>query len=129
VNAYDNPYASADLHAFDVAFGLPDPSLTVYNRGAAAGSAVGTGWDHEIDLDLQWAHAVAPGASIALVEAADDQIMSLMAAVDFAVNTLSADVVSMSWGTQGEYAGQSGFNSHYAWPQSSAGRPSGGCRS
>jgi Repeat of unknown function (DUF346) len=103
VDAFDDPNAASDLHAFDAAFGLPDPAFQVSNLGAAAGSAINNGWDHEIDLDVQWAHAMAPGAGIALVEVADSNIATLIGGVVFAVNTLGADVVSMSWGTAGEF--------------------------
>ncbi len=30
------------------------------------------GWSGEISLDVQWAHAIAPGANIVLVEAKSD---------------------------------------------------------
>jgi hypothetical protein len=109
VDALDNPNAGADLRAFDAAFGLPDPVFNVYNLGATPGSAVNNVWDHEIDLDVQWAHAAAPGASIALVEVADTSVASLIGGVNYAVNTLAADVVSMSWGSA-EFTGETGFD-------------------
>lgn len=113
VDAFDNPYAAGDVRAFDSAFGLRDPVFNVYNLGAVAGSAAASGWDHEIDLDVEWVHAAAPGASIALVETPNDQLPSLLLGVDYAVNTLGADVVSMSWGIQGEFAGESAYDTHF----------------
>src|SRR5207253_7926600 len=114
VDAFDNPYAAGDLHSFDVGFGLVDPAFNVYNLGAAGGSALGTGWDGEIDLDVEWAHAAAPGAAIALVEVATDQQLSaFLGGVAYAVNSLGADVVSMSWGSQGELTGETAYDANF----------------
>jgi Repeat of unknown function (DUF346) len=109
VDAFDNPTAATDLHAFDTAFGLPDPSFQVVNH-ALPGSASNTGWDHEIDLDVEWAHAAAPGAAIVLVEVAQSDVATLVAGVVEAVNTLGADVVSMSWGTANEFTGETALD-------------------
>jgi hypothetical protein len=122
VDSLDNPYAAADLKAFDAGFGLPDPAFQVVNLGAAPGSAINTSWDHEIDLDVQWAHAAAPGASIALVEVADTNISTLIQGVVYAVNVLGADVVSMSWGTAGEFAGETALDASLP-PTSPTGKP------
>jgi hypothetical protein len=122
VDALDNPNAAADLRAFDAGFGLPDPSFQVSNLGAVPGSSFNNNWDHEIDLDVQWAHAAAPGASIALVEVADSNISTLIAGVVYSVNVLGADVVSMSWGTAGEFAGETGLDASLP-PSSPSGKP------
>jgi hypothetical protein len=118
IAAFDNPSVQADLHAFDIAFGLPDPAFQIVNMGPP-NTATGTGWDTEIDLDVEWAHAAAPGAAITLVEAATDHLNStqnpqvgLLAAVDYAVQVAHADVVSMSWGT-GEFSTETGFDTHF----------------
>ncbi len=59
VNAYDDPKIQADLHTFDQAFGLPDPTFTKATpQGTPAGGH--SDWDGEMDLDVEWAHAVAP---------------------------------------------------------------------
>ena len=79
VDAYHAPTIQSDLHAFDVAFGLPDPPsfVQVAQDGstnfpsvdpAGAGAASGT-WELEEALDVEWVHALAPGANILLVEA------------------------------------------------------------
>ena len=74
VDAYDDPTIQSDLQAFDQAYGLVDPpSLTVMSQ---TGSTTGLpptdpakGWELEESLDVEWAHALAPGAKIVLVEA------------------------------------------------------------
>ncbi len=102
VDVNDQPNIASDLHGFDASFGLPDPpsfvKYTPFGR-----PPVDQGWGTEITLDVEWAHAAAPGASIALVEVPTGQISNprsgndLIAGVDFAVRSLDADVVSMSW--------------------------------
>ncbi|HEY4866996.1 MAG TPA: hypothetical protein VIK45_15935, partial [Candidatus Dormibacteraeota bacterium] len=114
IAAFDNPNVGADLHAFDAAFGLPDPAFQVVNMGPP-NTATGTTWDTEIDMDVEWAHAAAPGAAITLVEAATDFLSStttqagLLAAVDYAVQVVHADVISMSWGI-GEFTAETGLD-------------------
>jgi Repeat of unknown function (DUF346) len=116
IDAFDNPNAQGNLHAFDTAFGLPDPAFQVVNLGAASGSALGTSWEQEIDLDVQWAHAAAPGAAITLVEAPNDLLdpnhASLLTAVQYAVNVAGADVVSMSWDS-GEFSGETALDATF----------------
>ena len=125
VAAFDNPTAASDLHSFDAALGLPDPAFQVYNLGAS-GTAVNTAWEQEINLDIEWAHAAAPGAAIALVEAPTAQLdstsASLLAAVDYAVNVVGADVVSMSWGGA-EFTGEAGFDTHFPSTATQTGKP------
>ena len=70
-----NPYLSAEVHAFDAANGLPDPVLTQVNL---AGGQIDDGWAQEEALDVEWAHAIAPGASFLVVEAASDRVSDLM---------------------------------------------------
>ena len=46
--------------------------------------AANQSWGLEISLDVEWAHAIAPGANILLVEANTQQLSDLMAAVNYA---------------------------------------------
>ena len=85
VDAYDDPNIAGDLHQFDVQFGLPDPVLTKVNEnGGNSLPAANAGWATEIALDVEWAHAIAPGANILLVEAANSSLDNLMAAINYA---------------------------------------------
>src|SRR5438067_326806 len=60
---------------------------------------------------LAWAHAIAPGANILLVEASSSALGNLLAAVDYAKT--HADYVSMSWGTD-EYSGEKNLDHHFS---------------
>jgi hypothetical protein len=56
------------------------------------------GWAKETSLDVEWAHAVAPGAHIILIEAASDSIQDLLDADVYAANLPGVVAVSDSWG-------------------------------
>ena len=72
VDAYNDPNIQTDLNTFDTQFGLPATTVTRYNENGGqsfpASDSTG-GWELEESLDVEWAHAVAPGANIILVEA------------------------------------------------------------
>ena len=116
VDAYDDPSAESDLRAFSSQYGLP-PCTTangcfqkVNQRGGAAYPRTDPGWALEISLDVEWAHAIAPGAKILLVEADSNSFANLFAAEDFA--KAHAQYVSNSWGGS-EFSGESGYDSHF----------------
>ncbi len=111
VDAYDDPKIANDLHQFDVNFGLSDPTFTKVNQsGGSTLPAANGGWSQEIALDVEWAHAIAPGASILLVEANDNSLSNLFAGVQYAAS--HANVVSMSWGG-GEFSGENTYDTTF----------------
>jgi subtilase family serine protease len=97
---YDDPNIANDLHAFDQYFGLFDPpSFTKVNQtGGSTLPATNDDWATEIALDVEWSHAVAPGANILLVEANSNSYSDLMTAVNYASHQSGVIAVSMSWG-------------------------------
>jgi len=135
VDVDDQPSVQADLHSFDSALGLPDPPSFTKHRPFGPVPVDG-GWAMEITLDVEWAHAAAPGAAIALVEVPTGSISNprgssdLLAGVAYAVDTLGADVVSMSWtmpesvtvGVFGQ-GGTTALNAQAFPPANAAGRP------
>jgi subtilase family serine protease len=74
VDPFGSPTIQADLSVFDRQFGLPDPpSLRIIQPAGPVppfdptnGDMVG--WAGETTLDVEWAHSIAPGANILLVE-------------------------------------------------------------
>jgi hypothetical protein len=100
VDAFDDPNIAADLAVFDQNFNLPaPPSFAKLDQyGGTNYPAVDSGWDLEISLDVEWAHAIAPQANIVLVESASNQFSDMLTAVDFARRMAGVSVVSMSWG-------------------------------
>ncbi len=117
IEMYHDPNLQSDLHTFDQAYNLPDPSLNVINQ---AGDATDTGWGEEESLDVEWAHAIAPGASIVVVEAAPATtttaaLQNLMTAVQTASQTPGVTVVSMSWGFN-EFPGETQYDANFTTP-------------
>ena len=112
VVASHNPNLSQELQTFDAAYGLSDPSLTQVNL---AGGSTDDGWAQEEALDVEWAHSMAPGASIVAVEARSASIGDLLAAVNVARQMPGVSVVSMSWGG-GEFRGQTGYDGYFTTP-------------
>jgi subtilase family serine protease len=74
VDSFGSPTIRNDLKVFDKTFGLPDPpKLTVIQPAGKVppydpDNPDMVGWAGETTLDVEWAHVIAPGASIALVE-------------------------------------------------------------
>ena len=66
-------------------------------------------------LDVEWAHAIAPEATILLVEASSASFSDLLAAVKYAANYTGVSVVSMSWGTD-EFNGETSYDSYFTTP-------------
>jgi subtilase family serine protease len=55
---------TTDLNDFDSAYGLPSATVTYVGSGATSCSSSNGDWYEETDLDIQWAHTMAPGAPI-----------------------------------------------------------------
>jgi hypothetical protein len=111
VDAYDYPTASSDLDEFSQTFSLPRPCPPTGGSGCfnfsvvyASGSkpSLNCGWAQEAALDIEWAHAMAPHATIVLVEANSNSNSDLFTGVQVASGIVSGSggkgEVSMSWG-------------------------------
>ncbi len=87
VDAYNDPNIVSDLQAFDSQFNLPACNLVqVGQKGGTtlpgpAPTGVSSSWGLEISLDVEWAHVVAPDATIVLVEANSNSSSDLYTAV------------------------------------------------
>lgn len=116
VDAYDLPTAENDLNVFSAKFGLPACTTAngcfkkVNQNGGSRLPKYNAGWGLEIALDIEWAHAIAPGAKILLVEASSNSFTNLLAAEDYA--GAHANYVSNSWGGN-EFSGERSYDSHF----------------
>jgi subtilase family serine protease len=130
VDAYGSDTIAHDLHVYDQAFGLPPmcgeegvtcaPGMPTFSRLALQGvpatkappsTSSGTGledksaWALETSLDVETAHAIAPGANILLVTTPTAETLGvqgfpqMMAAEDYVVKHHLADVISQSFGS------------------------------
>src|SRR2546426_5437522 len=107
VDAYGNANIQNDLDTFCAHFGLSSATVQVVGNNTGGDP----GWAMETALDVEWAHAIAPGATIILSVASSSQITDLMNAVDVAVNA-GATAVSMSWGAT-EFSGMPYYDGHF----------------
>ena len=125
VDGYNDPNAASDLNKFSSQYGLPSectggatpPSCFVFSQvnqtGGSSLPATNASWDLEISLDIEWAHAIAPAASILLVEATSNSLANLLAAETYA--GMHASYVSNSWGSS-EFSGEASFDSYFTQP-------------
>jgi subtilase family serine protease len=107
VDAYDDPYAQHDITTYSKQFGLPLPCTKKRTTGCFSFQAVhpfglggintdGQDWTLEQSLDVDMVHAMAPQASIVLVEARNSNA-GLYRALGYAAG-LHPAVLSLSWG-------------------------------
>lgn len=107
----------ADLNVMSQYYGLPTLQTCPASSGPCfkqidlSNGSTGSGssdWGTEVALDLQSAHAVAPGANLILVTAASQNADDLVTAIDLAATQDGVTVVSMSFG--GTFDDTSGFD-------------------
>ncbi|GCE02730.1 S53 family peptidase [Dictyobacter aurantiacus] len=102
IGFFQSPHLFTDVHIFDQLFGLPDPHLTIFaplglmpldrsNRSQLLAA-------QEINLDVEWAHAIAPDAKINLVLSKSAGIEDLYATTRFAIQHNLGDVLTQSFG-------------------------------
>ncbi len=134
VDAYAYPTVGDDTAQFCRDFGLKMPTvlnnpsrgslqspappgtfiLGVYQMSPNLALPADNGWQTEQALDVQWAHAIAPDATILLVQTVSDALADLLAGVDQAV-ALGATIVSMSFGGS-EFPSETFFDQHFNNP-------------
>ena len=117
VDAYDHPNIADSLSTYSSTFGLPQASFgVVFASGTRPAQDPTGGWEQEEAIDVEMAHALAPGARIVLVEAASPS--DLFTAVDVASNLVAqagGGEVSMSFSSS-EYAGMQALDVHFHKP-------------
>jgi subtilase family serine protease len=108
VDAFGSPTIANDVSKFDSQFGLPSLNLTIDQFGTIPpfdptnGTMVS--WAEETSLDVEYAHAIAPGAKIVLAETpvAEEEGTSgfpqMMDAEQSLINHGIGDVISQSFG-------------------------------
>ncbi|HEY5312841.1 MAG TPA: pre-peptidase C-terminal domain-containing protein, partial [Pirellulales bacterium] len=124
IDAYNDPDITNDLATFDTAMGLPaPPSFTVVSQTGSTTSLPTndtTGWAVEESLDVEWAHTMAPGANIMLVEGNSNSFSDLETAITYAESVPGVAVISMSYGS-GEQSTEASGDSLYTTPNGHSG--------
>ncbi len=110
-----DPTLAADLKTFDRYFGIPNPpSFQVVDQNGVTTqnlSIVG-----EASLDVEWAHAIAPGASIVVYNAAYEpnnptaSVQNLLLAMQQASKLPGVSVVTLSYGITESSLAAAGLN-------------------
>jgi hypothetical protein len=114
VDAFYDPNIQKDLATFDSAYKLAaPPSFTQVQMNGV--TEKNQGWGGETSLDVEWAHAVAPGASILLVETPSASLSDLLKGVSYAASQPGVVAVSMSWGGF-EFKGETADDSVFQTP-------------
>jgi subtilase family serine protease len=103
IDAFDDPYLQSNFDTFNSYYGLPAQTITQVDPGGATG--YNTGWAEEEQLDVDWAHAIAPGAQIVMVHGKSNSDQDLIAAANYAINNNLGDVISMSFGESDQCLG------------------------
>jgi subtilase family serine protease len=108
VDSFGSPTVRRDLRVFDAAAGLPaPPSLRVIQPAGKVAPYRPTsnleGWAGETDLDVEYAHAMAPGARILLVETPTSEnegttgFPAIVRAEEYVINHHLGGVISQSF--------------------------------
>ena len=129
VDAYQSPNIATELNTFDSFYGLPglnglgnpdDPSLGTFTQVAPDGLTPFNssddnmiGWAEEITLDVEWAHAIAPGANITLVLSSSNDDAAILSATQYAVDNRLGDVISQSFGEDERCMDQSALDQQH----------------
>jgi subtilase family serine protease len=110
VDSFGSPTIKNDLRTFDQAFRIPaPPSLKIIQPVGRVprfnpSSADMIGWAGETTLDVEYAHTIAPGASILLVETpvseteGDTGFPQVVAAENYVIKHHLGDVITQSFG-------------------------------
>ncbi len=102
IDAFGNPTMAGDLHNFDTVMGLPDTDFSVIAPFGTDPFDVTDpnqfGWSIETALDVEWAHAIAPGAKIVLAVARSNNDTDIFNVQKYVVDHNVGDVLSQSFG-------------------------------
>jgi subtilase family serine protease len=98
-DAYGSIPVQSDLATFSAVMGLPPADLTVIGTATESpySGDANAGWADETTLDVEWVHAIAPGAKILLVVAPSNSFDDLFAAIATAAAQPGVVAVSNSW--------------------------------
>ncbi len=109
IDSFGSPTIASDLKTFDAGYGLPDPpSLKVLSPLGTVpfdpNNADMVIWAFETTLDVEWAHAIAPGANIVLLTSPISETEGVQGMPEFlflekyALDHHLGKIISQSWG-------------------------------
>jgi subtilase family serine protease len=110
IDSLGSPTLAADLATFDAGYGLPaPPTLKILSPLGSvpfdpSKDPEAVSWATETTLDVEWAHAMAPGANIVVLTNPVDETQGLAgmpefdSLVKYALDHHLGNVISQSWG-------------------------------
>jgi subtilase family serine protease len=100
VDAFGSTTIATDAQVFAAAMGLPPVNLTVIGTPTESNFSTDAhaSWATETTLDVEWVHAVAPGAKIILVVAPTNSFSDLFTGIITAASQPGVVAISNSWG-------------------------------
>jgi subtilase family serine protease len=105
LDAFDDTFLQSDFDLFNSMYGLPNQTIAQYYPGGQANTPYDAGWSQEMQLDVDWSHAIAPGAKIVIVHGKSNSDQDLVAAANYAIDNNLGDVISMSFGESDQCLG------------------------
>lgn len=110
IDSFGSPTIAQDLKTFDAGYGLPDPpSLKIYaplgKKPFNPNDSTMVSWAVETTLDVEWAHAMAPGANIVLMTSPVAETQGIQGMPQFlfleqyALDHQLGKIISQSWAT------------------------------
>jgi subtilase family serine protease len=96
IDAFSSPTIVNDLKIFDSTFTEISPAGAPPTFDPNNGNQVG--WGIETTLDVEWAHAAAPGANIVLAHAKSNDDADILATTKYVIEHNVGDVISQSFG-------------------------------
>ncbi|MGA8111284.1 MAG: S53 family peptidase [Acidobacteriaceae bacterium] len=91
--------STTDITNFQTAAGLTTKAPTITLEPGTGAAATSSGDEAESDLDLEYAGAIAPGATIDFVYVGSNQNYSVFDALKYAVDNRLGSVINISYGT------------------------------
>jgi subtilase family serine protease len=98
-----SPTILADANAFSAAYGLPALTAANFQIVNSSSPPACSAPDPEINIDVEWAHAIAPGAKITLVVPPSASFADVDTGEFFAVINGLGGVISGSYGSEEYY--------------------------
>jgi subtilase family serine protease len=109
IDSFGSPTIAQDLKIFDAGYGLPDPPSfkVLAPLGTVPFDPTNSdqvGWAFETTLDVEWAHAMAPGANIVLLTSPVSETEGVHGMPEFlslekyALDRKLGKIISQSWG-------------------------------
>lgn len=95
-----SPNVLSDANAFSSQFGLPQLTASNFSIVYTPTPSYCEAPSAEINMDVQWAHAIAPGAKIALVVPPSASFQDIDQGLFYAVNYQLGNVISGSYGSE-----------------------------